>query len=203
LKLLSLDLAVAPLWQKACFVLISYGLMASGVTAALGLFIAPYQPLSQGWFAWRGQKNWWLWGLGGFAIANVVVLPVLALNDKLWQGQGGSNPILSVVLESKDTLSFALLSLTAAVAAPLFEEYLFRGFLLTSLTRYFSSWQAIALSAVIFAAAHLSVSEILPLATLGMVLGYVYQRTGSLLAAMLLHGLWNGSSMLTLYLLAN
>jgi uncharacterized protein len=198
-----LSLATAPLWQKACFVLVSYGLLAISVTVALRLFIAPYQPLAAGWFNWTGKKNWLFWGLGGYLVANPIVLPVLALNDKLWNGQGGSNPILSVVLESKDTLSFLLLSLTASVAAPLFEEYLFRGFLLTSLTRYISGWQAIAVSALIFATAHLSVSEILPLTALGMVLGYVYQRSGSLLAPMLLHGLWNGSSMLTLYLLAS
>jgi uncharacterized protein len=203
ISLSGLQLATAALWQKAFFVLLSYSLMAIGVILVLRLFVAPYQPLAAHWFNWQGKKSWLGWGLGGFLIANLVVLPVLALNDKLWQGQGGSNPILSVVLESKDSLSFLLLALTASVAAPLFEEYLFRGFLLTSLTRYFSGWQSIALSALIFAIAHLSVSEILPLATLGMVLGYVYQRTGSLLASMLLHGLWNGSSMLTLYLLAS
>lgn len=198
-----LQLATAPLWQKALFVLINYGLMAIGVITVLRLFIEPYQPLATNWFNWQGQNSWLNWGLGGFLIANLVVLPVLALNDKLWQGQGGSNPILSVVLESKDSFSFLLLTLTAAVAAPLFEEYLFRGFLLTSLTRYLTSWQSITLSGLIFAIAHLSVSEILPLATLGIVLGYVYQRTGSLLASMVIHSLWNGSSMLTLYLLAS
>jgi uncharacterized protein len=203
LSVSGLSLATAPLWQKALFVLISYGLLALGVTVALILFISPFQPLSADWFNWKGHKNWFFWGLGGYLVANPIVLPVLALNDKLWNGQGGSNPILSVVLESKDSLSFLLLSLTAAVAAPLFEEYLFRGFLLTSLTRYLASWQAIMVSALIFATAHLSVSEILPLTALGMVLGYVYQRSGSLLAPMLLHGLWNGSSMLTLYLLAS
>jgi membrane protease YdiL (CAAX protease family) len=46
-------------------------------------------------------------------------------------------------------------------------------------------------------------SELLPLAVLGIILGYVYYRTGNLLASMLLHSLWNGGSMLTLYLLAS
>jgi uncharacterized protein len=92
--------------------------------------------------------------------------------------------------------------ITAAVAAPLFEEYLFRGFLFPSLTRYFSVWQSIGLSGLIFAVAHLSVSEILPLAVLGSILAYVYYRTGNLLASMLIHSLWNGGSLLTLYLLA-
>ena len=43
--------------------------------------------------------------------------------------------------------------LTAAVAAPLFEELLFRGFLLPSLTKYLPGWGAIVISSFIFAAA--------------------------------------------------
>jgi uncharacterized protein len=107
------------------------------------------------------------------------------------------------VLDSKDNGAFLLFFLTAAVAAPLFEEYLFRGFLMPSLMRYFSAGQAIVVSGFIFAAAHLSLSELMPLAVLGIILGYVYYRTGNLRASMLLHSLWNGGSMLTLYLLAS
>jgi uncharacterized protein len=131
------------------------------------------------------------------------VLIVSVVNDKIWQGKGGSNPLLSIVLDSKDSSAFVFFLLTAAVAAPLFEEYLFRGFLMPSLTRYFSQSEAIVVSGIIFAAAHLSLSELLPLAVLGIILGYIYHRTGNLLASMLLHSLWNGGSMLTLYLLAS
>jgi uncharacterized protein len=196
------QIAAAPLWQKSLYVLISYGLMAIAVTTVLGIFIAPFQPLAAKWFNWLGSKSWVAWGLGGYLIATPIVLIVSVINERIWQGKGGSNPILSVVLESKDSLSFLLLAVTASVAAPLFEEYLFRGFLLNSLTKYLSAWQSILISGLIFAVAHLSVSEVLPLATLGVILGYVHYRTGSLLAPMLLHGLWNGGSMVTLYLLA-
>ncbi|NJL42942.1 MAG: CPBP family intramembrane metalloprotease [Pseudanabaena sp. SU_2_4] len=45
-----------------------------------------------------------------------------------------------------------------------------------------------------FALAHLNLADILPLTVLGMVLGFVYMRSGNLLAPMLLHGLWNSGS---------
>jgi uncharacterized protein len=93
--------------------------------------------------------------------------------------------------------------ITAAVAAPIFEELLFRGFLLPSLTRYMPVWGAIALSALIFATAHLSFSEILPLTVLGSMLGFVYTRSRNLLAPMLLHSLWNSVTMLGLFLLGS
>jgi membrane protease YdiL (CAAX protease family) len=93
--------------------------------------------------------------------------------------------------------------ITASVAAPLFEEIMFRGFLLPSLTRYQSPWSAIALSSLLFAIAHLNVSEVIPLATLGMVLGFTYVRSGNLLAPMLLHCLWNSGTLISLFILGS
>jgi uncharacterized protein len=191
------------LLESATYILVSYLLLAGLVTGFLWVSLAAYRPLPIGWFSFRGYKNWLLWGIGGYLVATPIVLLVSVVNDRLWQGKGGSNPILSIVLENKDNLAFFLFFLTAAVAAPVFEEYLFRGFLFPSLTRYMSVWQSIFLSGLIFAVAHLSVSEIIPLAVLGSILSYVYYRTGNLLASMLIHSLWNGGSLLTLYLLAN
>ena len=62
---------------------------------------------------------------------------------------------------------------------------------------------AIALSSLIFALAHLSLSEVLPLATLGCVLGFVYTRSRNLLAPMLLHGLWNSGTLVSLVVLGS
>jgi uncharacterized protein len=202
-KITGFSLVAVPLWQKAAYILFSYLIMALGVTWFMRSSLAPYQPLAMSWFSFKGTKNWFTWGLGGYLVATPIVLLVSIVNDKIWHGQGGSNPILSIVLDSKDSSAFIFFMLTAAVAAPLFEEYLFRGFLMPSLTRYLVPWQAIVVSGVVFAAAHLSLSELLPLAVLGMILGYIYHRTGNLLASMLLHSLWNGGSLLTLYLLAS
>jgi hypothetical protein len=142
-----------------------------------------------------------LWGFGGYFVALPLVVLVSLINQQFWQGQGGSNPILPIVLEGRDNVALAVFFGTAAIAAPVFEEIVFRGFLLPSLTRYLPVWGAIAASAFLFAVAHLSVSEILPLATLGSVLGFVYTRSRNLLAPMLLHSLWNSGTLLSLFLL--
>lgn len=116
---------------------------------------------------------------------------------------GGSNPLLSLALEGQDQVALAIFFFTAAIAAPLFEEFLFRGFLLPSLTRYLPVWGAIVVSSLLFATAHLSLSEILPLTVLGMVLGIVYTRSRNLLAPMLLHSLWNSGTLLSLFVLGS
>ncbi|MGF1514284.1 MAG: lysostaphin resistance A-like protein [Elainellaceae cyanobacterium] len=188
---------------SAGFTLFGYLLLAAGSAGVLYLSIRRHLPLPEGWFRLKLADRWPLWGLGGYFAAVPLVIGVSLVNQQIWQGRGGSNPLLEIVLNESDPVALGLFFFTAAVAAPIFEEFLFRGFLLPSLTRYMAVWPAIALSAFIFAAAHLSVSEVLPLMVLGMVLGFVYTRSRNLLAPMLLHSLWNSATMLGLFILGS
>ncbi|MBD3881646.1 CPBP family intramembrane metalloprotease [Phormidium tenue FACHB-886] len=188
---------------RAAYTLTYYLLMASSGLAVLYFSIRPYFPLPPDWFRLTGKRSWVLWGAGGYLVALPLMLMTSVINQQIWQGQGGSNPLLQIVLEEGDPVALLLFFLTAAIAAPVFEELLFRGFLLTSLTRYMPVWGAIALSSLIFATAHLSFSEILPLSVLGSVLGFVYTRSRGLLAPMLLHSLWNSVTMIGLFLLGS
>lgn len=188
---------------RAFLILLNYLVLAAGGLVVLFGSIRPFRPLPEGWFriTWKGK--WLLWGIGGYLAALPLVIVISAINQRIWQGQGGSNPILPIALEGKDNVAIAIFFVTAAVAAPIFEEILFRGFLLPSLTRYMPVWGAIALSSLIFAIAHLSLSEVLPLTVLGMVLGFVYARSRNLLSSMLLHSLWNSGTLLSLFVLGN
>lgn len=188
---------------KAFFVLLSYLLMAAGGLSVLYFSIKPFLPLTQNWFRFKLFGNWIVWGIGGYLVAVPLVILVSLINQQLWQGQGGSNPILPLALEGQDKIALLIFFVTASLAAPVFEEIIFRGFLLPSLTRYLPVWGAIAASSLLFAIAHLSLSEVLPLATLGAVLGIVYTRSRNLLAPMLLHGLWNSGTLLSLFLLGS
>jgi uncharacterized protein len=188
---------------QALYVLISYLLVAAGSLGVLYLSIERFRPLPDGWFRFRLGGKWFLWGFGGYCVALPIVLIVSLINQQIWKGQGGSNPLLQLALEGQDSVALGIFFVTAAIAAPLFEEFLFRGFLLPSLTRYVPVWVSILLSAFLFAAAHLSLSEILPLFSLGIVLGVVYTRSQNLLAPMLLHSLWNSGTLLTLFTLGS
>ena len=181
----------------------SYLLVASGTISVLYLSIKQFFPLPEEWFRFRLNGSWLLWGIGGYCAVIPIFIVVSLINQQLWQGQGGSNPLLQIVLESQDNLAVLIFFSTAAVAAPLFEELLFRGFLLPSLTRYLPLWGSILISSFLFAAVHLSLSEVLPLTVLGIVLGFVYSRSRNLLAPILLHSLWNSGTLLSLYILGS
>ncbi len=189
--------------ERAFFSLGYYTLMALGGLGVLWWSVRPYRPLPEGMFRLKLSGKGVLWGLGGYFVALPLMLGVALLNQQIWQGQGGSNPLLQTVLEEQDPVALAVFFLTAAVAAPLFEETLFRGFLLPSLTKYMTVGWAIALSGLIFAAAHLSLSEVLPLTLLGCILGFVYTRSRNLLSPMLLHSIWNSATMLGLFILGS
>ncbi|MBE9129963.1 MULTISPECIES: CPBP family intramembrane glutamic endopeptidase [unclassified Coleofasciculus] len=200
---LSLDPVSFTVRMKAFYTLVTYLLLAAGGLSVLYVSIQSFLPLSEDWFRFRFLSNWFLWGLGGYLVALPLVILVSLINQQLWQGQGGSNPILPLVLEGQDAVALTIFFLTACIAAPLFEEFMFRGFLLPSLTRYMSVWGAIITSSLVFAIAHLSLSEILPLTTLGIVLGVVYTRSRNLLAPMLVHCLWNSGTLLSLFVLGS
>ncbi len=188
---------------QAFYVLVNYLLLAGGGLGVLYLSIKQFFPLPKDWFRLNLWGYWWLWGLGGYCVALPLVILISVINQQLWQGQGGSNPLLSLALESQDQVALGIFFFTAGIAAPFFEEFLFRGFLLPSLTRYLPVWGAIVVSSLLFAIAHLSLSEILPLTVLGMVLGVVYTRSRNLLSSMLLHSLWNSGTLLSLFILGS
>lgn len=203
LSLLPIPRPVSDVRLQAFYVLVSYLLVASGALLVLYFSLKRFFPLPEFWFRFRFQDKWFLWGLGGYCAALPIVVVVSLINQQLWQGQGGSNPLLQLALESQDGIALGIFFSTAAIAAPFFEEILFRGFLLPSLTRYLPVWGSILISSLLFAIAHLSLSEILPLTALGIVLGVVYTRSRNLLAPMLLHSLWNSGTLLSLFVLGS
>ncbi|YAI81808.1 MAG: CPBP family intramembrane glutamic endopeptidase [cyanobacterium endosymbiont of Rhopalodia sterrenbergii] len=189
--------------QKAFYILLSYLSLTLAGLFVLYQSIKSYFPLPKDWFRFDIKSNWLTWGVGGYLVALPLVIIVSLINQQIWNGQGGSNPLLFLALEAQDTVVLAIFYFTASLVAPFYEEIMFRGFLLPSLTRYVPVWAAITISSFIFAIAHLNLSEVLPLAILGMVLGVVYTRSRNLLSSMLVHSLWNSGTLLNLFLLGS
>ncbi len=200
---LNINLTELTLRGKAFYVLGSYVAMSVGGIGVLYFSIKPFFPLPKDWFNFNWLSSWIVWGIGGYLVALPLVVIISLINQNIWDGQGGSNPLLSLALEGQDIVVLAIFYFTAAIAAPFYEEIMFRGFLLPSLTRYIPLWAAIGISSLIFAVAHLNLSEVLPLTVLGIVLGIVYTKSRNLLSSMLLHSLWNSGTLISLFLLGS
>ena len=93
---------------------------------------------------------------------------------------------------------FWLILLTSAVIPALAEEYFFRGYVLSAFRNRVTSMRAVLYSALIFGLFHvitgsmLSLERFFPSTLLGLFLGFVAIRTGSLWPGVLLHAIHNG-----------
>jgi len=140
-------------------------------------------------------------GIKGWLTIVPFVLLISLIMNSLIDNQNGSNPLLEIVLNNNNYLSFFLLFITTTLLAPLFEEIIFRGILLPTLSRDFGVILGIMGSAFIFALAHLSLGEMPPLFVLGVGLAITRIASGSLLSSVIMHSLWNGLTFLNLFLL--
>jgi len=108
---------------------------------------------------------------------------------RLLEGLIGSE-ISSPLDQSMESSGVWFYLLSAVVIAPVFEELLFRRILLTRLVR-FGEWPAVLVSALIFSLVHGNFFQIFYAFAVGILLGWLYLRTGRLLYTVLLHFLLN------------
>jgi membrane protease YdiL (CAAX protease family) len=131
-----------------------------------------------------GYANRPLLGIGAGVAASVIgTLYLLALSGTTFFEEAARSA------GSYTSLGLWVLPL-AIVAAPIFEEFIFRGLIFGGLRRSFGVWPAAISSAAIFALMHPPVS-VLPVFVLGLATALVYERTRSLLAPMLAHAAYN------------
>ena len=84
--------------------------------------------------------------------------------------------------------------LLAAIFAPIFEEWLCRGMVLRGLLTKMKPGWAIVVSALFFALIHLNPWQALNAFIIGVIMGYIYYKTGSLWLTMLVHFVNNGTA---------
>lgn len=101
-------------------------------------------------------------------------------------------------LQAFASLSPALVLLTLSVVQPVCEEFFFRGYLFRGLRERFHGPGTIVVSALLFGLFHvlnpatLTPERFLPSTFLGLFLGWVCSRTGSVLPGMIVHIIHNG-----------
>jgi sodium transport system permease protein len=103
------------------------------------------------------------------------------------------------ILAAWKNVPFAIRLVCIAIVPAVFEELCFRGFLLGAIRQRTSPWAAIAITAVAFGLFHilvggtLAIERLVPSTLLGLALGWIAVRTGSVLPGMVFHILNNGT----------
>lgn len=132
--------------------------------------------------------------LGAFAFRTVALLVSFAL-----EVEPSVSPIALVDVPTRTLLLF-LIPVFLLVVGPT-EELLFRGVIQKYLREVFSPWRAIVGAGLLFGAIHVfalvgstglgTAVSLVIITTVGFAMGWLYERTGSLPAAMLAHGAYN------------
>lgn len=99
--------------------------------------------------------------------------------------------VVEAIRSETSPLFSALMAAMVLLAAPMWEEFIFRGIFYNGLRRTFGRDEAILISAVVFGFIHGAVLAFLPIFLLAIFLAYAYERTGSLYTPIAMHFLFN------------
>lgn len=183
-----LNVSVAPNSRPQSFALLVLVVQVVAVlTPALIMTVVltsrPWQTLRLGWPG--------VGALGGAVLLAVVLHPaihafqaaVLRLYPLSEAMQNALQQIESLMAEAPLVQILLLVAVVPAVC----EELAFRGFILSGLRHWGSPWRAIVVSAVLFGLSHAIMQQSLVAFVLGLLVGWVAVRTGSVWPGMAFH----------------
>jgi len=129
----------------------------------------------------------------GAVIGIMLFLAVGLLGNLLMRLLGTPVPqsFAEAVQGASYTWELGLLVVLGGLVAPLKEELIFRGLLYPPLRKTYGKGKGILLTGIFFATLHLDLVRFLPLFLGGVVLAWLYERTGSLWPSVIAHGTWN------------
>ncbi len=123
--------------------------------------------------------------------ALIVVLIITGTVAKLFSYEPPPQPVVQIYLNENKNPQLLFFSFFVALLGPAIEEIFFRGFTYQAFRTRFGATKAMFLSAFIFSFLHLNLVAFIPIFFLGVVLSYLYEKTGTLAAPMTVHMLHN------------
>ncbi len=142
-------------------------------------------------------------GLGLLYVA--AAYPLVQLASSLAQ-KGDAQQIVDYFVTATKSVDYWAVILTfimGVIIAPFAEEFIFRGYLYPIFKRHLGIEAGIVLNAALFAGIHGNLTALPSLFTLACCLTIAYEVTGTILVPMLMHALFNLSTLTTIIYLMN
>lgn len=180
-------------------------LLANAVGQFLGLALVAW--IWAGWNS-RSTRSEFLrlrtpnWGLVGLSLLGLAALfpivqwlgqinEMIPMPDFVKEMEGGQIEMLEkALLEGNMSIFLSLFAI--AITPAICEELAFRGYLQRQVERRLGGMGAVIVVGIIFGLFHLRLSGAIPLSALGIYMGYVSWKTGSLWTAIIVHFVNNG-----------
>jgi len=116
----------------------------------------------------------------------ISLIPMPDFMKEIFMEMAGRNGIISFI--------------SIVIAAPIFEELIFRGIMLDGLLKRYNPTKAILISSFLFGFVHLNPWQFISAFAIGILAGWVYYKTKKLWYAILIHMVNNGLAFLTMAL---
>jgi membrane protease YdiL (CAAX protease family) len=177
---------------------LSYGGRLAATILLSALALRRLLGLSPRSVMFSSASRWWKDLLFGFLLVAAIMLLLFTIEVKAgWLVVEGWNwQVLSADAWLRNLWLAVLINVSVAVG----EEVVYRGYLLTGLTKAWGPWIGLAIMAIVFAAQHLLVTGaeqtywllfVAMLALPGLLLGWSYLRTRALWLPIGIHFAWN------------
>ncbi|MFD1738887.1 CPBP family intramembrane glutamic endopeptidase [Bacillus salitolerans] len=131
--------------------------------------------------------------IAGWTIVVIVVSIGLFVLLDLLVGIGTENAKTESLKNQLTTLNFTIGFISAALISPIYEEIFYRGFLYRFLRGKYGVTVSIFISSFIFMVVHIPTYNTLPVNFVtGVVFAWTYERSGSVIPGIIIHGIFNG-----------
>lgn len=109
-------------------------------------------------------------------------------------------PVVELFVKVDNPKILMYLTIFVTIVGPIAEEIFFRGFAYNAIKKAFGVKLSLAITAIAFAVLHTDLVGLLPITCLGFLLGYVYEKRGSLIPSITIHMIHNTLTVFALFL---
>ncbi|MEA3318705.1 MAG: type II CAAX endopeptidase family protein [Bacillota bacterium] len=173
------------------------GLIMS-IIFTLSVYLFALRPHQLGWteVGLRSfPRSYWKWIPVWTVVLIVSSILLVVIMDIL--GVGVDNSKTESLQEQVTWFTFTIAFLSAAVISPIYEEIFYRGFLYKLIRGKWGVGAGLLISSLIFTVMHIPIYNTLPVNFLsGMIFAWTYERSGSIVPGIIIHGVFNGIAVL-------
>ncbi|MBM4760788.1 type II CAAX endopeptidase family protein [Bacillus sp. B15-48] len=161
----------------------------------LGLYFLAIKPEKLSWKEVglrRFSPNYWK-SICAWTFAIIAIAFVMAVVMELFLGIESENSKTESLQSRMTALNFLIGFVSAAIISPIYEEIFYRGFLYRFLRSKYGIAISMFASSFIFMIVHIPTYNTLLLNFVsGLIFAWTYEKTGSIVPAMIIHGITNG-----------
>lgn len=171
----------------------SVGALLTNLIACLAsiFIVGPFlQTIKRSDLGFRKFKIRWVFFAVGLGLVVIIVRGLMgAVLLQLFPALNfGADELQNILVNNMSgTSQILVMLLLSSVIVPIGEELFFRGFIHKWIRQRLGMWAGVLLSSLIFAGFHLVPLQVIMVLPLGIVLAWVYEKSGSIVPAIILH----------------